>query len=151
MLLFLVLTGVVPLSIHVLWLALSTWRSARHARRLGCKTAPMHPSTDPWGISDLLEIWQADRKRRVLSVLERRVERTSAQEGRRVSTFRIRQIGQENLFTCDPINIQTVLATKFKDFDIGAVRTKGFRPLLGQAGIVSLILLSPGSQWEAKE
>lgn len=139
MCIFLGLAGVVSLSIYALWLALSAWKTARYALRLGCKPAPMHPSMDPWGISDLLEIWQADRKGCVLGAIYQRVERTSAQEGRRVSTFSIRQIGEKNLFTCDPINIKTVLATKFKDFDLGGAKIKGIRPLLGN-GIVSLFL-----------
>lgn len=62
----------------------------------------------------------------------------STREKRMVTTFRIRQMGSEIVFTCDPQNVQAMLATKFKDFELGPGRRHTLLPLLG-AGIVSTI------------
>jgi hypothetical protein len=40
------------------------------------------------------------------------------------------------IFTVDPKNVQTILATQFKDFGLGDARNNNFKPLLGH-GIVS--------------
>jgi hypothetical protein len=44
--------------------------------------------------------------------------------------------GGASLLTMDPKNIQTILATQFKDFGLGDTRIGNFNPLLGH-GIVS--------------
>jgi cytochrome P450 len=45
--------------------------------------------------------------------------------------------------TIEPKNVQAILATKFKDFDLGHYRNKALRPLLGQG-----IFASDGEVWE---
>lgn len=45
-------------------------------------------------------------------------------------------LGSPAIFTVEPKNIQTILATQFKDFGLGEVRNNSFYPLLGW-GIVS--------------
>ncbi|KAJ5097232.1 n-alkane-inducible cytochrome P450 [Penicillium angulare] len=51
-------------------------------------------------------------------------------------------VGRTVVQTCDPKNIQAVLALKFNDFDI-AIRQKPFGPLLGNG-----IFVSDGKAWE---
>lgn len=45
--------------------------------------------------------------------------------------------------TIEPRNVQAILATKFKDFELGDNRKKSFEPLLGQG-----IFASDGPIWE---
>ncbi|KAJ6090417.1 hypothetical protein N7486_009232 [Penicillium sp. IBT 16267x] len=52
------------------------------------------------------------------------------------------RLGRTLVETIDPINVQTVLASKFKDFDLGS-RNDAFGPLLGQG-----IFASDGPAWE---
>jgi hypothetical protein len=40
-------------------------------------------------------------------------------------------LGINSLWTVDPKNIQTILATKFQDYDLGSLRRKNFFPVLG--------------------
>ncbi|KAJ5444033.1 Cytochrome monooxygenase himC [Penicillium daleae] len=40
-------------------------------------------------------------------------------------------IGRQVVFTVEPKDVQTVLALKFKDFELGDYRNKAMRPLLG--------------------
>ncbi|KAL1599827.1 hypothetical protein SLS60_007632 [Paraconiothyrium brasiliense] len=68
---------------------------------------------------------------------------TSLRVKRKVYTYETKILGDKVLFTCDPRNIQAILATKFKDFELGQVRTGSFAPLLGH-GIFS----ADGKQWE---
>lgn len=51
--------------------------------------------------------------------------------------------GTPEMYTIDPANIQTILATKFQDFVLGERRYKAFKPLLGDG-----IFTADGSFWE---
>ncbi|KAI9696901.1 MAG: hypothetical protein M1820_007976 [Bogoriella megaspora] len=51
--------------------------------------------------------------------------------------------GKKTLSTIEPRNVQTVMATKFKDYEIGERRHGSFRPLLGNN-----IFTSDGPFWE---
>jgi cytochrome P450 len=59
------------------------------------------------------------------------------------NTFQSTICGRRWIFTIDPQNVQTILALKFKDFDLGDNRNAAFRPLLGH-GIFS----TDGKTWE---
>jgi cytochrome P450 len=56
-------------------------------------------------------------------------------------TFKV-QLGRPRVITIEPKNVQTVLALKFKDFELGE-RNKALSPLLGQG-----IFASDGQVWE---
>lgn len=58
-------------------------------------------------------------------------------------TFKAEMVGRKVFFTVEPKNVQTVLALKFKDFELGEYRNRAMRPLLG-FGIFS----TDGSRWE---
>ncbi|KAL2812640.1 cytochrome P450 [Aspergillus granulosus] len=119
----------------------STCADARKARNWGCAPLPRYPS-DVIGIRPLRESLKGAKHGTLLLILQRRVEAMSAREKHRVRTFRIRTAGAENIFTCDPVNIQTMLATKFKDFELGPARRKNLYPLLGTG-----IFTSDGEVW----
>lgn len=124
----------VAVALRLLWSLVSRWQHAQNARRLGCGSTPLYPS-DPLGISVTREALAADKVKKILPMIERRVALMSDREGRYVTTFRIRQTGREMYFTTDPKNIQAVLATQFKDFELGAPRRQAVHSLLG-TGIV---------------
>lgn len=110
---------------------------ARRARELGCKPAPMFNRGDPLGIGNVRNLLKADREKRLPEYSEERVREISAREGRPVTTMRNVIAGEQSFFTIEPRNIQALLATKFKDFELGKSRGGNFRPLLGH-GIVSV-------------
>ena len=59
------------------------------------------------------------------------------------NTFKAKMIGRTIIFSVEPRNVQTILALKFKDFELGEYRNRAVRPLLGY-GIFS----TDGSLWE---
>ncbi|RHZ48508.1 cytochrome P450 [Aspergillus thermomutatus] len=131
----------VAVALRLLWVLVSRWQHAQNARRLGCGPTPLYPS-DPLGISVLKEALAADKAKKLLPMIERRVALMSDREGRYVTTFRFRQTGREIYFTTDPKNVQAILATQFKDFELGAPRRQAVHSLLG-TGIFS----SDGEEW----
>ena len=58
-------------------------------------------------------------------------------------TFKAKTAGRTVVFTVEPRNIQTVLALKFNDFELGHNRTRAMRPLTGHG-----IFTSDGARWE---
>jgi hypothetical protein len=112
----------------------STWAHSRKARNWRCSTLVRYPS-DVLGIGPLKEALKADKEGTLPLSLIRRVNVLSAREKRQVKTWVIRTVLRDNVFTCDPANIQAILATKFKDFELGPARRGVLHPLLG-TGIV---------------
>lgn len=125
--------------LQILRLVLASWQHARKARSLGCGSLPLFPSKDPLGIDNLKQSLAADKEKLLPQLSERRVQIMSDRENRYVTTFILRNLGRNHVFTIDPKNIQAVLATQFKDFELGAVRHDSMHPLLG-TGIVSHML-----------
>ncbi|KAJ5673787.1 Cytochrome P450 E-class CYP52 [Penicillium macrosclerotiorum] len=128
--------------LQIIRMALSSWQHARKAHSLGCSAIPHFPSKDPMGISNLKQSLAADRKKLLPVLSERRVEIVSEKEGRYVTTYVIRNMGRDLVFTIDPKNIQAVLATQFKDFELGTVRQNSVHPLLGTG-----IFTADGEEW----
>ncbi|KAF9886712.1 hypothetical protein FE257_011226 [Aspergillus nanangensis] len=118
-----------------------TLRRAQTKRQWNCQPPPVYPS-DILGINTLQETLRADRKREFPQVGPRRAAIVSAREHRPVTTFRYRQMGRNIVYTCEPRNVQTVLATKFEDFVLGETRRMAVQPLLGK-GIFS----TDGPSW----
>ncbi|KAJ5605217.1 n-alkane-inducible cytochrome P450 [Penicillium lagena] len=59
------------------------------------------------------------------------------------TTFKAKMAGRNVIFTVEPRNVQTVLALKFQDFELGKIRNTALRPLLGHG-----IFCTDGSRWE---
>ncbi|KAL4785786.1 cytochrome P450 [Aspergillus varians] len=121
--------------------ARSAWNHSRKARGWGCAPIPRYP-TDILGLKALREALISDKEKEIPLLLQRRVEELSIREKRIVSTFRIRQMGLDTIFTCDPLNVQALLATKFKDFELGSGRRHTLHPFLGTG-----IFTSDGEAW----
>ena len=58
------------------------------------------------------------------------------------STYKSIMLGSTVINTCEPQNIQAILATQFTDFQLGARRNTAFEPLLGHG-----IFASDGETW----
>lgn len=114
---------------------INSWQHARKARELGCGSLPRYPCADPFGIGNLKDSLAADKASSLPALSEQRVQKISDIENRNVTTFIIRNLGRDLYFTIDPKNIQAVLATQFKDFELGELRRRSVHPLLG-TGIV---------------
>jgi cytochrome P450 len=108
----------------------------KYARDNGCQP-PLHTVVrGPLGIGMITDMLAATRKNLFLELV-----RGWHQEFG--TTFKAKMIARTIIFTVEPKNVQTVLALKFKDFELGEYRNKALRPLLG-AGIFS----TDGSKWE---
>ncbi|KKY14696.1 putative cytochrome p450 family [Diplodia seriata] len=118
-------------------------RRARMARDRGCKPAPAFNKWDFLGIQNVRMLLRADREKRLPEYSEERVATISAREGRHVTTMSNVIAGEESFFTIEPRNIQAILATQFKDFELGERRNGNFQPLLGHG-----IFASDGKAWE---
>lgn len=59
------------------------------------------------------------------------------------TTFKASMAGRNAVFTVEPKNVQTILALKFKDFELGSMRINSMSPLLGHG-----IFCADGIQWE---
>lgn len=131
--LFLTLAAVL-VGLRLLWSIFTSLRHAQNARQKQCGSLPKYPS-DWLGISTLREVLRADHAKMLPPTFRGRYETMSKQENRIVSTFRQVQLGRESIVTIDPKNVQAVLATQFKDFELGWPRQAALHSLLG-SGIV---------------
>lgn len=71
------------------------------------------------------------------------MEYTLEKYRRHGNTFATSVLGDDDIFTAEPENIKTILAVKFKQFDLGETRRRTFHPLLGDG-----IFAADGPQWE---
>lgn len=128
--------------LHIIRSLVNSWQHARKARELGCANVPMYPCSDPFGIGNLKASLAADKAKALPALAEQRVQTISDIENRNVTTFIIRNLGRDLYFTVDPKNIQAVLATQFKDFELGEIRRRSVHPLLGTG-----IFTADGEEW----
>ena len=109
----------------------------RFKRQHGCQQPARYHHKDPFlGLDDVWEALRAAKAKHFLPRIRRQYERYG-------NTFSSRFLTLPVLNTIEPENIQTVLSTKFNDYEIGARRRKAFSPLLGNS-----IILLEGRQWE---
>jgi hypothetical protein len=124
------LVPLIAISFYKLVAFLTT--KARHnaiARNLGCRRAPKFPDPEPSGIANVVRIIQANNKGRLPEHIQWRFNSVSKQEGRPVFTFRTHVLRNWLIATCDPKNIQAILATQFNEFELGPIRFGTFAPL----------------------
>jgi hypothetical protein len=107
----------------------TSYRHAAAAKRLGCKSVPTFPSPDPLGIINIIRLIQSNNAGRLCAFFKDRFDTVSLQEGRTALTYQAHLARNWLFFTCDPKNIQALLATQFKDFELGPVRAGTFGPL----------------------
>jgi hypothetical protein len=113
-------------------------RHRNNAKRMGCKPSQSMAGRDPIGIDNIMRLTKADRECRLPEYIRERTESISSKQGRRIYTFHQNVLGSPAIFTLEPENVKTILATKFKDFELGDTRNNNFFPLLG-FGIVSCL------------
>lgn len=106
------------------------------ARSLGCLPAPLFRPWDVLGVQNFqIEMNGMKTNRLSYAFLDRKKE-MSVTTGRECKTFRIRYPpGETWFYTFDPKNLQAVLATQFRDFQLPVARVGAFEALLG-LGIV---------------
>ncbi|PMD14093.1 cytochrome P450 52A12 [Hyaloscypha hepaticicola] len=126
---------------YIIYLAVSQFitsrRNAANAQKLGCKEPPFQKNKYPLGIDNLLRAIAADKAKLFpVDTIKRTVDVGSI-------TYKYTLLGSTNYFTADEKNIQTMLATKFSDWDLGPNRRGNFWPLLGNG-----IFTQDGSGWE---
>jgi hypothetical protein len=132
---FLAAAGAITLS--ALCYLVTFWRLERKAIALGCKPVPVWRVWDLFGINMTVTMTKAMSGNRLSEEVHSIVKEVQEREGRECTTFQVCfPPGLLHFFTFDPRNLQAVLATQFKDFQIPSSRLAGFRQLLGQ-GIVS--------------
>lgn len=127
-------------SIFAVFILQKVWIGFAHKRRaraLGCKDAYRRKGTFPLGIPHV---------RRALAALQRQDFLTDEMdvytEMGCPGTWRQQNIGTEFHITSDPENIKAILATQFKEFELGPQRYNVFAPLLGRG-----IFTSDGKDW----
>jgi hypothetical protein len=122
-----------PLVAFVLYKVVSSittrFRHAAAAKKYDCRPAPTLPSPDPLGIINIVRLVQSNNAGKLPDFIMGRTETMSKQEGRPVFTFQTHIARNWLFFTCDPKNIQALLATQFKDFELGPIRFGTFSPL----------------------
>jgi hypothetical protein len=104
-------------------------RHTRKARELGCKPPPTFPGLDFLGVTPLFELTRESKTGTELQWFMRVFERASEVHGRHVHTVQGQFLRIPLLITRDPKNVQALLATQFKDFELGATRLGTFGPL----------------------
>lgn len=107
---------------------------ASRALRLGCKPAPQQTSLF-LGIDQIIDMIKADWTMRLPDSVLESFEKMRSLKGGPVYTYRQYQLGETSFITCDPKNVQAMLASQFHDFDLGSNRRNAFHKLLG-TGIV---------------
>jgi hypothetical protein len=113
------------------------WRLKIKAVALGCKPVHVWRVWDLFGIKIAMTMIKAMNGNRLSEEFCSILEEMQKREGRECKTFQLFfPPGLLHFFTYDPRNVQAILATQFKDFQIPSSRLAGFRQLLGQ-GIVS--------------
>ncbi|KAF7712560.1 Uncharacterized protein PECH_005067 [Penicillium ucsense] len=120
----------------LVWKGIQVIRGWQYSRKHGCKP-PLNTMTHgPLGVGTINKMMSASKEHRFLELI-RGWHQTYG------FTFGSRMLNRQAVFTIEPRNVQTILALKFKDFELGYYRNKAMRPLLGY-GIFS----TDGSKWE---
>jgi cytochrome P450 len=122
---------------HSLARVLEYRHNLARARELACEDPIRQKNRLPLGIEWIWRSLKADKQHSVLNLTIQRFQDLGTM------TFRASVLGTATIFTADEKNIQAILATQFKDFDIGPVRRANFSPLLGNG-----IFTQDGVSWQ---
>ncbi|CAL3971722.1 unnamed protein product [Diplocarpon coronariae] len=117
--------------------SLRSRRQAVRARELKCEEPPFQKNRFPFGVEHVVRALAADRNKQFPVDTIKRMSDVGA------ITYRYSVLGNRNIFTADEKNIQAILATQFRDFDLGPTRRGNFWPLLGNG-----IFTQDGAGWE---
>jgi cytochrome P450 len=121
--------------------AVRAYRRSAFSKAHGCKPVPAYPHKDPvFGFDLFFEGFKLLKTGGYLSRTQERYGRVN----NGVNTFTQLILGDRVVVTCEPENIKSILATKFKDFEFPKSRKEAFLPLLGHG-----IFTTDGKEWEA--
>jgi cytochrome P450 len=125
----------------LLLLTYRTWSAfinQRRAANLGCKAAYVRPYRWPLGLDILKRYIDASNN----SVLQNDDLALFEELGCRPTWYQ-NVLGTWHYYTTDPKNIQAILATQFKDFELGPLRRGVLGPIVGNG-----IFTHDGHDWE---
>lgn len=128
------------LALAVSYTAHLVWTSCIHAsraRKLGCKPALVRQHRLPFGI-DIVKRSAEAMDNHVLQSDDVAVYEELGYH----ATWRQTMLGTSIIVTVDPENIKAILATKFKDFELGHIRRGSYSPFIGDG-----IFTSDGKFW----
>ncbi|KAE8441932.1 hypothetical protein EG329_004140 [Mollisiaceae sp. DMI_Dod_QoI] len=101
------------------------WRLFKSATSKGCKPPPRHHQRDPFfGLDFFLQSMKA-------SMEHRRMEFMRSLFNKYGQTWQATNFGKEMIFTIDPENIQSVMATDFDSWGLEPLRLPALDPYMG--------------------
>ena len=121
---------------YVLYSVVTLLLDRRNAKALGCQPVHVQKNRLPLGWDLLQRLKAADKA----GTLPEDMAHLFRETGHR--TFRASMLGSTFLNTVEPKNIQALLATQFRDFELGDLRRKTFFPMLGNG-----IFTADGKYW----
>ncbi|KAE8415254.1 cytochrome P450 [Aspergillus pseudocaelatus] len=123
--------------IYVLYYGIAVLVDRRKAKVLGCQPAPWQKNQLPLGWDQLQRIRAANDAGNFPEEMGKMFQEE------RCRTFKGSMLGSTFVQTIEPRNIQALLATQFRDFELGDLRRRTFFPMLGNG-----IFTADGQYWE---
>ena len=103
----------------------------------GCKSPKRLPVWDPvFGLDAIYQTLQAHKSKTLRSSKRSNHEKYGLTHSSRIAT-------SSTIHTIEPENIKAVMATNFKDFEVGTPRRRAFSPVLSNS-----VLMADGTEWE---
>lgn len=124
--------------LYVVHLVLAEISHRRRAAQLGCKPAYVRPYRWPLGLDILKRYIDAANAQ----VLQNDDVELYKELGCRPTWYQ-NILGSWHYYTMDPKNVQAILATQFKDFELGPLRRAALGPIIGSG-----IFTQDGKAWE---
>lgn len=112
-------------------------RHAAAPARAGCLPPPVLPTVGIWNYTRVTDALKADKAKQFPEFAIARY----ASMGNRTHAYQV--LGHKGVMTCDPKNVQAILATQFNDFGIGSLRSAYMNTLLGRG-----IFTTDGKMWQ---
>ncbi len=103
----------------------------------GCAPAKARPTKYPFGIDMIRDNLKSLKEHTALEQYQAEFRHLGC------ATFWAKQLHLHILFTMDPENIKSILATDFKSYSVGEERNKALKPFLGDG-----IFTTDGAQWQ---
>ena len=140
--LYQVLLGSIALytSYYIYWQLTVGANQRRIIREHGCKPVKQNSEYNSWkektfGIKAFRENFKAFREHRLLETARGRLQRHG-------NTLQVHLLRTPLYITIEPENLKTIMATKFKDWNLPDRRKSAFQPLLGDG-----IFTTDGAAW----
>ncbi|KAL8758299.1 MAG: hypothetical protein Q9199_001601 [Rusavskia elegans] len=131
----------VLLSLIVVYRVYLVFKKRKHNRQFisehGCAPTKAWPSKYPFGIDTIRDDFKYIQEHTALEHYQAMFRHLGCR------TFSAKQLHLQLLFTIDPENIKSILATDFKSYSVGEDRKKGLRPILGDG-----IFTTDGAEWQ---